>query len=76
MALTVEAVYEDGVFKPVRQLPLPEHQKVQLTVLTAAEAPAPPNARPRGYGLIHWTGPLEDLDYLIEDEENDPLEGP
>jgi hypothetical protein len=76
MALTVEAVYEDGVFRPVQPLPLPEHEKVQLTVLTAAEAPAPPSAGPRGYGLIHWTGPLEALDYLIEDEGNDPLEGP
>jgi hypothetical protein len=28
------------------------------------------------YGLIQWTGSPEDLDYLINDVENDPLESP
>jgi len=76
MAITVEAVYENGVLRPAGPLPLKEHEKVQLTVVPAAEAQAPPGPAPRGYGLIPWTGPLEDLDYLIEDEANDPLEGP
>jgi predicted DNA-binding antitoxin AbrB/MazE fold protein len=35
MAITVEAVYEDGVLKPVQ--PLQEHEKVQITV----ESPGP-----------------------------------
>src|SRR5947199_260660 len=30
----------------------------------------------RSYGLIQWSGSHEDLDYLIHDVENDPLEGP
>jgi hypothetical protein len=76
MVLTNEAIYENGVLRPTEPLPLKEHEKVQVTVLTAAEARAAPAPGPRGYGLIHWTGPLEDLDYLIEDEGNDPLEGP
>jgi predicted DNA-binding antitoxin AbrB/MazE fold protein len=32
MPITVEAVYEDGVLKPVQPLPLQEHEKVSVTV--------------------------------------------
>jgi predicted DNA-binding antitoxin AbrB/MazE fold protein len=32
MTITVEAVYEDGVLKPVEPLPLKEHEKVSITV--------------------------------------------
>ena len=32
MAITVEAVYEDGVLKPAQPLPLKEHEKVSVTV--------------------------------------------
>jgi predicted DNA-binding antitoxin AbrB/MazE fold protein len=36
MAVTVEAVYADGVLKPMQPLPFPEHEKVQVTVRSAA----------------------------------------
>ena len=32
MTTTVEAVYQGGVFKPVRPVDLPENQRVQLQV--------------------------------------------
>ena len=32
MALTFEAVYENGVLKPAGPLPLKEHEKVNVTV--------------------------------------------
>lgn len=32
MAITVEAVYENGVLKPEKPLPLAEHEKVRVTV--------------------------------------------
>jgi predicted DNA-binding antitoxin AbrB/MazE fold protein len=32
MAITVEAVYENGVLKPAQPLPFKEHEKVTLTV--------------------------------------------
>ncbi len=32
MAITVEAVYEDGVLKPAQPRPLEEHEKVSVTV--------------------------------------------
>ena len=66
MAITVEAVYENGVLKPTQPLPLPEHTKVQVAILPAV-------SRVRAtQGLIGWTGdpavveqaalePLEDL---------------
>jgi predicted DNA-binding antitoxin AbrB/MazE fold protein len=76
MALTVEAVYENGVLKPAQPLPLKEHEKVRLSITPSAEVQKALEAVQRSYGLIPWAGPLEDLDYLIDDEENDPLEGP
>ena len=32
MPLTVEAIYENGVLKPVHPLPLKEQEKVQVTI--------------------------------------------
>jgi predicted DNA-binding antitoxin AbrB/MazE fold protein len=32
MAITVEAIYENGVLKPERPLPFKEHEKVKITV--------------------------------------------
>lgn len=34
MILTIEAVFENGVFKPVQPLPLQEQEQVLLTVRT------------------------------------------
>jgi predicted DNA-binding antitoxin AbrB/MazE fold protein len=70
MAITVEAVYENGVLKLSEPLPFPEHEKVQVTVH------AVDNPLLRAYGIMGWTGSAEDLDRLIDDDDNDPLEGP
>ncbi|MBM4136267.1 MAG: DUF104 domain-containing protein [Nitrospira sp.] len=37
MPKTIEAVYEDGVFKPLKKIRLNEHQKVELNIVTADE---------------------------------------
>ncbi len=37
MPKTIEAVYEDGVFKPLKKIRLNEHQKVELNVFTEDE---------------------------------------
>ena len=64
MAITVEAVYEDGVLKPVQPLPLAEHEKVQVTIHTAV-------SRVRATaGLIGWTGDPA----VVERIALDPLE--
>ncbi len=70
MTITVEAIYENGVLRPAQPLPLREKQRIQVTIQETA-----PGARP-GYGLVHWTGALEELDFLIDDVANDPLDGP
>jgi len=38
MAITVEAVYENGVLKPTQPLPLKEHEKVRVTVEPAGQS--------------------------------------
>jgi predicted DNA-binding antitoxin AbrB/MazE fold protein len=38
MTVAVDAIFENGVFKPVNPLRLEEHQKVHLIVQTAAPA--------------------------------------
>ena len=67
MTITVEATYENGTLKLSQPLPLKEHEKVQVTVQLL-------HISRRGYGLIQWTGSQEDLDYLVNDVENDPFE--
>ena len=37
MPKTIEAIYEDGVFKPIKKIRLREHEKVELSVLTESE---------------------------------------
>jgi predicted DNA-binding antitoxin AbrB/MazE fold protein len=75
MPLIVQATYENGVLKPEQPLPLDEHEKVRLTVDRAQDAPGK-GSEPRGQAVVPWTGSVDDLDLLIEDAENDPLEGP
>ena len=38
MPKTIEAIYEDGVFKPLKKVRLHEHQKVELNIYTQDEA--------------------------------------
>ena len=37
MPKTIEAIYEDGVFKPLTKPRLKEHEKVELTIATKSE---------------------------------------
>jgi predicted DNA-binding antitoxin AbrB/MazE fold protein len=65
MPITVEAIYEDGVLKPARPLPLQEHQKVLVTVQTASNwvqetAGMIPCTDPK---LIEWAAMDPELDY-------------
>ena len=40
MSQTIEAIYEDGVLKPLGKLALSEHEKVEVTVKPLATAAA------------------------------------
>jgi predicted DNA-binding antitoxin AbrB/MazE fold protein len=73
MALTIEAIYENGVLKPVSQLPLmTEGKRVWLTLHIDAEE----NPVKRSYGLIGWTGDAETVSRVALDPEFDILESP
>jgi len=70
MTLTVEAVYEDGVLKPIQPLPLKQHERVRITV-----HPSVSRARQTA-GLLRWTGDRTLLERFIMDPDLDPLEAP
>lgn len=65
MAITVEAIYENGVLKPVQPLPLQERQKVQVTIEPE------PNWVDRTAGILGWKGSIEDADRFATDPELD-----
>jgi predicted DNA-binding antitoxin AbrB/MazE fold protein len=65
MILTVEAVYENGVLKPLQPLPLKDQERVQLTVeikRSWVEETA---------GLLSFPGTVEEADYFAMDPELD-----
>jgi len=68
MTLTIEAIYENGVLKPIQPLPLKERERVQLTLHTAS------NWVSETAGMIKWTGDQATLRRLAEDVEFDPQE--
>jgi predicted DNA-binding antitoxin AbrB/MazE fold protein len=66
MAITVDAVYENGVLKPAEPLPLRENEKVRITVQ--------PQTSPllAAYGIMGWNGSTAELERLALDPEFDP----
>jgi predicted DNA-binding antitoxin AbrB/MazE fold protein len=68
MSITVEAVYENGMLKLARPLPLKEREKVQVTVLRETSV-----AR-ETYGLMGWTGDAATLERFALDPELDSQE--
>jgi predicted DNA-binding antitoxin AbrB/MazE fold protein len=70
MAITVQAIYEDGVFKPATPPPLQEHEHVELIVrpkLSVARQTA---------GMIPWAGDADTLERIACDPEFGILESP
>ena len=69
MAITIDAVYENGLLRPVRPLFLRERQQVRITV----EEPADWVQRTRGIvpcsdeALIEWAAMDVDLEYDFGD---------
>ena len=65
MAITVEAVYENGVLKLSEPVALKDHEKVRVTI--------EPLGSPllRAYGIMGWTGSAEEADYFALDPELD-----
>jgi predicted DNA-binding antitoxin AbrB/MazE fold protein len=65
MVITVEAVYENGVFKPMQPLPLKEQERVQLTVVTKR------NWVEETAGILSFPGTVEEADYFAMGPELD-----
>jgi predicted DNA-binding antitoxin AbrB/MazE fold protein len=70
MTLTVQAIYENGVLKPLQPLPFKEHETVTLTLHATVTL-----AR-RTAGMIPWTGDVETLERITRDPEFGILESP
>ncbi len=68
---TIEAVFQDGVFKPLGAVELPDHQRVSLVVTVHDELPAHLLARvaEEGGSFAFLADPAEDL-YSAEDGES------
>ncbi len=63
MTITIEAIYENGVLRPTRPLPLKEQEMVRITIepdLSWAERTA---------GMLQWQGDFDDLRRIVEDDE-------
>lgn len=61
--LTIEAVYENGILKPDRPLPLNECQRVQVSIHTPID-PVLASA-----GMFNWKGDPETLERIALDPE-------
>ena len=70
MSIEVEAVYEGGVLRPERPLPLEEHQRVKVIVNDV------PGIARRAYGIIGWQGEAKDLRKVALDPEFGAAESP
>jgi predicted DNA-binding antitoxin AbrB/MazE fold protein len=65
MTVTVDAVYQDGVLKPVQPLPLAENECVRVTI-QSRQALAEQTA-----GMIGWKGDAETFEHLFAESEED-----
>jgi len=70
MTLTVDAVYENGVLKPAKPLPLSEHERVTLTIQPAI------SLAKQTAGMVPWTGDVQTLERFARDPEFGILESP
>ena len=68
MAITVEAVYENGVLKLKEPLPFQEHEQVQVTIQPKT------NWVERTAGIMGFTGTAEEAEYFALSPDLDPHE--
>jgi predicted DNA-binding antitoxin AbrB/MazE fold protein len=68
MAITVEAIYENGTLKLAKPVPLREQERVKVTI----HAPSTPLLD--SYGIMGWTGDAGTLERIAPDPEFLPEE--
>jgi len=67
MAITVQAIYEDGVLKLSEPLPFKEHEQVEVTV----ESKARSSLAEATAGMMGFKGTAEEAEYFGLDPELD-----
>ena len=70
MAITVEAVYENGVLKPSEPLPWKEGERVSVAI-SSLNSPLL-----KAHGIMDWKGTSDELDRLLVEIEADEVEVP
>jgi len=70
VSIEVEAIYEGGVLRPERPLPLVEHQRVKVVVNDV------PSVARGAYGIIGWRGDPEVVRKVALDPEFGAAESP
>jgi predicted DNA-binding antitoxin AbrB/MazE fold protein len=70
MTITIDAIYENGVLRPIQPLALQEHEQVRVTVEQGRSWAV------RTAGMLKWVGDPEELRRVSEDDEFGILESP
>ena len=70
MALEVDAVYEDGILKLDREIPLDNGQRVHLTIQASG------GRAKKSYGLMGWKGDAKTIEEIALDPDFGILESP
>ena len=65
MSISVEAIYQNGILRPLQPLPYPDGEKVSIDV-RSLESPLL-----KAYGIMGWKGTSEELDRLLAEIESD-----
>lgn len=68
MAITVDAIYENGILRPIQPLALKEQEQVRITVEPRG------SCAQRTAGMVPWTGDAAELEQFAIDPAFDPQE--
>jgi len=63
MPMTVSAIYEQGVLRPLQPLPFKEHEQVRITVDGVEDAVA------ATFGIIGWKGDAATVEHIALDPQ-------
>jgi predicted DNA-binding antitoxin AbrB/MazE fold protein len=74
MQKTIDAIYEDGVFKPVKKVTMREHAKLKLIVLKEDKTSALA-AKQQSKALLSLSGIWESGDLNVSEEHDKYLYG-
>ncbi|OGW28264.1 MAG: hypothetical protein A2X59_06045 [Nitrospirae bacterium GWC2_42_7] len=68
MQKTIDVIYEDGVFKPVKKVRLPEHTKLKITVSGGEEKDSALIAKRQSEALLSLAGLWSSGDSCVSED--------